>query len=86
MELIPLNISLTLLALVALASLRLVYLAVSRLILHPLAKIPGPKLAALTHLYEFYHDAIRAGKFTFRIDDFHRTYGEFAAPRLSATT
>ena len=68
-----------LLALVALVSSRLVYAAVGRLILHPLAKIPGPKLAAITHLYEFYHDAIRPGKFTFLIDDLHPTYGELSA-------
>lgn len=76
MALIPLSTPFVLLALAALVSLRLVHLAVSRLVVHPLAKIPGPKLAALTHLYEFYHDAIRPGKYTFRIDDFHRTYGE----------
>lgn len=73
------NIHFMLLVLAALVSLRLVYVAIDRLILHPLAKIPGPKLAALTHLYEFYHDAIRSGKFTFLIDDLHRTYGELSA-------
>lgn len=79
MELIPLNIPFILLALATLVSLRLVHLAVSRLVLHPLAKVPDPKLAALTHLYEFYHDAIRAPQFTFQIDDFHRTHGELSA-------
>ncbi|KAK5081460.1 hypothetical protein LTR70_010535 [Exophiala xenobiotica] len=75
MALILLNIPFLLLSLATLVALRLVSLAVNRLILHPLAKVPGPKLAALTHLYEFYHDAIRPGKFTFQIDDFHRKYG-----------
>lgn len=86
MALILLNISFLLLSLATLVALRLVSLAVNRLILHPLAKVPGPKLAALTHLYEFYHDAIRPGKFTFQIDDFHRKYGKLSAPGLSATT
>lgn len=65
-----------LLPLATLVFLRFAYLTVNRLVLHPLAKIPGPKLAALTHLYEFYHDALRPGKFTFRIDELHRKYGE----------
>ena len=57
----------------------LVVLAVYRLYLSPLAKFPGPKLAALTSWYEFYHDAIRHGKYTFEIADMHKAYGAVVA-------
>lgn len=46
-----------------------------RLFLHPLSAIPGPKLAAITHLHEFYHDAIRGGMFIWEIEKMHRNYG-----------
>ncbi|KAH7087028.1 cytochrome P450 [Paraphoma chrysanthemicola] len=50
-------------------------LAFYRLYLHPLAKFPGPKLAAVTRWYELYYDVIREGQYTFRIADFHKAYG-----------
>lgn len=53
----------------------LIALAVYRLYLSPLAKFPGPKLAALTSWYEFYHDVFRHGKYTFEIADMHKAYG-----------
>lgn len=46
-----------------------------RIYFHPLSKIPGPKLAAATHLHEFYHDVIRGGKFIWEIEKMHRAYG-----------
>lgn len=55
--------------------LYLVGLALYRLYLHPLAKFPGPKLAAVTYLYEGYYDVIRRGKYTFKIKDLHAHYG-----------
>ena len=51
-------------------------LAVYRLYFSPLAKFPGPKLAALTNWYEFYHDVIREGHFTWQIQKLHRKYGK----------
>jgi hypothetical protein len=57
----------------------LVGLAIYRLYLSPLAKFPGPRLAALTSWYEFYHDVVRHGKYTFEIADMHKTYGVVAA-------
>ena len=41
----------------------------------PLAKFPGPKLAAATLLYEFYFDVILKGQYTWKIRELHRQYG-----------
>ncbi|KAJ0417671.1 cytochrome P450 [Aspergillus carlsbadensis] len=49
--------------------------SVYRLWFHPLRRIPGPKLAAMTHLYELYFDAIRGGKYLREIDKMHEQYG-----------
>ncbi|KAK4500276.1 hypothetical protein PRZ48_008465 [Zasmidium cellare] len=46
-----------------------------RLTLHPLAKFPGPKIAASTQLYEFYHDVLRGGQYQFLINALHAHYG-----------
>ena len=48
---------------------------VYRLYFHPLAKFPGPKLAALTGWYEFYHDIIHKGMFIWKIQELHDQYG-----------
>ncbi|SPO05572.1 related to cytochrome P450 CYP3/CYP5/CYP6/CYP9 subfamilies [Cephalotrichum gorgonifer] len=50
-------------------------LAVYRLYFSPLAKFPGPKLAALSNWYEFYYDVIREGDFTWQIKKLHEKYG-----------
>lgn len=44
--------------------------------LHPLSHIPGPKLAAMSILYEFWFDMVRAGTYTQRIKEMHRVYGK----------
>ncbi|ERF72716.1 hypothetical protein EPUS_04769 [Endocarpon pusillum Z07020] len=51
------------------------YVAVYRIYFSPLAHVPGPKLAAVSSLYEFYHDCIRLGQFVFRLDELHKQYG-----------
>ncbi|EMD90794.1 hypothetical protein COCC4DRAFT_127633 [Bipolaris maydis ATCC 48331] len=56
-------------------TLYLLGLASYRLYLHPLARYPGPKLAALTVLYEFYFDGIKRGRYTFEIERMHEKYG-----------
>lgn len=43
---------------------------------HPLSHIPGPKVAAMTLLYEFYYDFVMDGTYTQQIRKMHRTYGE----------
>ena len=45
------------------------------LYLHPLAKFPGPKLAAASHLYEFYWSVVRDGEFIWAIERMHKKYG-----------
>lgn len=55
-----------------------------RLWLSPLAKFPGPKLAALTGWYEIYFDAVLHGKYTFEIGRMHKKYG-LLRPPLSPT-
>ncbi|KAJ9197384.1 hypothetical protein DTO164E3_5817 [Paecilomyces variotii] len=46
-----------------------------RLYLSPLSRFPGPKIAAVTWLYEFYHDAIRGGQYVWEIEKMHLRYG-----------
>ncbi len=56
-------------------ALYLVGLVIYRLYLSPIAKFPGPKLAAATYLYEGYYDVVKRGKYTFKIRDLHSEYG-----------
>ncbi|KAL5356850.1 cytochrome P450 [Aspergillus floccosus] len=50
-------------------------LVVYRLYLSPLAKFPGPRLAAATGLYEAYFQFIKGGRFTWEIERLHQIYG-----------
>ncbi|KAL1638431.1 hypothetical protein SLS56_000240 [Neofusicoccum ribis] len=56
-------------------TLYLVAGGIYRLYFSPLAKFPGPKLAALTLWYEFYYDVILRGQFTFKVQELHQKYG-----------
>ena len=66
--------------LVSLAGIFVTYLittAVYRLYFSPLAKFPGPKLAAVTLWYEFYYDVVKRGRYTWRIAEMHKQYGKY---------
>ncbi|PWY70871.1 putative cytochrome P450 [Aspergillus sclerotioniger CBS 115572] len=46
-----------------------------RLFIHPLARFPGPRLAALTSWYELYWNVVKGGKFLWEIERLHQRYG-----------
>ncbi|KAI9166335.1 Trichodiene oxygenase [Paramyrothecium foliicola] len=52
-----------------------VTVAIYRLYLHPLARFPGPKLAAVSRWYEGYYDLYLEGQYTFKIAELHKKYG-----------
>lgn len=61
-----------------LATLALSYtigLFIYRLTFDPLAKFPGPKIAAMTSWYEFYYDWWYDGRYLFEIEKMHQEYG-----------
>ncbi|KAL9117625.1 MAG: hypothetical protein Q9187_005835, partial [Circinaria calcarea] len=51
------------------------YGIVYRLYFSPIAKFPGPRLAALSLWYEFYYDVIQDGRYTWKIAELHKQYG-----------
>jgi hypothetical protein len=53
-----------------------------RLYFHPLRKIPGPWLAAVTSWYEFYQDVILGGHYVKEYPVLHARYGQYSAPLL----
>ena len=47
-----------------------------RLFLHPLARFPGPKLAAVTWWYMTYYEVFKDGAMVEHLDHLHARYGE----------
>lgn len=80
MELLRLLLSHPYASAVVLGLAYLIALAVYRLWFSPIAHFPGPRLAALTVLYEFYYDTICCGQFTFQIGRLHEKYGQLPIP------
>ena len=54
-----------------------------RLYLSPIAKFPGPRLAAVSLWYEFYYDVIKGGQYTWKIAELHKQYGIWRKPKES---
>lgn len=69
----------------ALAALYMLGLVVYRLYFTPLAKFPGPKLAAISKWYEFYYDVVLRGQFTFQIQRMHQKYGKCVGDHVLIT-
>jgi hypothetical protein len=42
---------------------------------HPLYKFPGPKLAAVSYLYEAWYDLVNVGRYSWEIKVMHEKYG-----------
>ena len=64
------------LILLALGSAYLFMRSLYRLYFHPLRRFPGPKLAAITHGYEFYYDVILNGTYIWEVEKMHQRYGK----------
>jgi hypothetical protein len=56
-------------------ALQFICTVISRLYFSPLAKFPGPKIAAASAWYEFYYDYCLNGKYIFEIERMHQKYG-----------
>jgi hypothetical protein len=61
--------------LLGLSSIWLAATIVYRLYLHPLAHVPGPKLAAITNLYGLYFSVVGGSRFYIQIQKLHEEYG-----------
>jgi hypothetical protein len=60
-------------------------LSLYRLFFHPLAKFPGPKLAAVTTWYEAYYEIVCNGQYSHKISELHDVYGMSASLNICAT-
>jgi len=78
----PSLVALCLVVTIFLASL--VHRVLYNLYQHPLAHIPGPKLAAVTYLYQTYH-GLAGGKsrYYIKVSELHKKYGRVRTPNNS---
>ena len=49
--------------------------------LHPLSHIPGPKLAAITYLYQTYYSLVGGSRFYIQVGKLHEQYGMSRTPK-----
>ncbi|KAI0114057.1 cytochrome P450 [Nemania sp. FL0031] len=50
-------------------------IGVYRVTFHPLSRIPGPRLAAISYWYEIYYEVVLGGQYFKRIKGMHEEYG-----------
>ena len=88
-RLLPLGESLTSLCLL-ISSIGVIcymlYGAIWRLYLSPIAHIPGPRFAVLTFWNEFYYDVVLGGKYTWKLLEYHAKYGMIDDETVSRQT
>lgn len=58
----------------------LTYRSIYRLFFHPLSHIPGPRLAAVSYIYQFYFDVIKGGMYIWEVRRLHEEYGNQHQP------
>ena len=64
--------------LVGMSTVYVLSLVIYRLFFSPIAKFPGPKLAAVSSWYELYYDVVHKGKYLFKIEEMHDKYGVYS--------
>ncbi|KAE8441145.1 hypothetical protein EG329_005828 [Mollisiaceae sp. DMI_Dod_QoI] len=69
------SVSTTLTLCMLAGALYIVAQSIWRLYFSPIAKFPGPKLAALTYWYETYYDIFCGGEYLWKIKELHEQYG-----------
>jgi hypothetical protein len=47
---------------------------------HPLCKIPGPRVAAVSSFYDFWYDVVKGGTYLWEIRKMHEVYGNNLVP------
>ncbi len=72
----PFILSTSTIAAVLLATI--VVLLLQRLVFHPLARFPGPILAASTWWYMTYYEVFRDGALVSHLEKLHAIYGAFS--------
>lgn len=52
-----------------------------RITFHPLSRFPGPILARVSYIYEFWFDVVHKGEFTRKVAELHKIYGILVQPQ-----